>query len=45
MKVINVQISEVEYDTFGLSKDNFLFPNLPILSKFGLNERQRMKNV
>ena len=28
MKVINVQISEVEYDTFGLSKDNFSFSEL-----------------
>ena len=25
MKVINVQVSDVEYDTFGLSKDNFSF--------------------
>jgi len=25
MKTINVQISEVEYDTFGLSKDSFSF--------------------
>jgi hypothetical protein len=28
MKTINVQISEVEYDTFGLSKDLFSFSEL-----------------
>ena len=25
MKTINVQMSEIEYDTFGLSKDHFYF--------------------
>jgi hypothetical protein len=25
MKTINVEISEIEYNTFGLSKDNFSF--------------------
>jgi len=28
MKTINVQISEIEYNIFGLSKDNFSFSEL-----------------
>ena len=36
MKTISVQVSEVEYDTFGLSKDRFLFSEFA-----GLIERQR----
>jgi len=36
MKTINVQVSDVEYDTFGLSKDRFLFSEFA-----GLINRQR----
>jgi len=40
MKTISVQISEVEYDTFGLSKDRFYFSEIA-----GLIERQIAKQA
>ena len=38
MKTISVQISDVEYDTFGLSKDRFLFSEFAGLVKHQRNE-------
>ena len=38
MKTISVQMSEVEYDTLGLSKDRFYFSEIA-----GLIERQIMR--
>jgi len=40
MKTISVQISDVEYDTYGLSKDRFYFTEIA-----GLIERQMAKQA
>jgi len=40
MKTINVQMSEVEYDTYGLLKDRFYFSEIA-----GLIERQIAKQA